>query len=283
MREIEEDNTLFYDAAQALGIELLIVEYDDVRITFDNNTQYIDVKNQALENFDLVHFRNVGNNLEMQIILSQFCLSHNVPIYDQVFRYSSPWIDRKSFEYTRLAQHDLPTIHSYFVSQKTFLEIQDRVTYPAIVKLTDGKWGEGVFKCTTHDEIVAMFDQHHRPLLIQKFVENDGDIRLFVIGGQVIGSIKRSATKEGEFRNNVALGGKAQLHTPSELEKTIALQAAAALEYDIAGVDLVFDKHEQTWKVIEVNRGPKFMGLMEVTGINVPEKILHYFLNELEQ
>jgi hypothetical protein len=54
----------------------------------------------------------------------------------------------------------------------------------------------------------------------------------------------------------------------------IALKAAHAVGGEILGVDLV--ETEEGLKVIEINTGAEFKGLVEATGVDVPAAIVDY-------
>jgi [lysine-biosynthesis-protein LysW]--L-2-aminoadipate ligase len=54
----------------------------------------------------------------------------------------------------------------------------------------------------------------------------------------------------------------------------IALRSAHAVCGEILGVDLV--ETEEGLKVIEINTGAEFKGLVEATGVNVPAAIVEY-------
>ena len=90
------------------------------------------------------------------------------------------------------------------------------------------------------------------------------DIRVFVIGGRVLGAIERRAP-DGQWRTNVSLGGSAR---PFELPASwaqLALRAAAAIGADYAGVDLL-PSRDGTVFVLEVNGIPGWQGLKQATG-----------------
>ena len=53
-------------------------------------------------------------------------------------------------------------------------------------------------------------------LLIQEYIKTDGDIRVIVLGGKIIASMKRSVV-EGDFRSNVSQGAEVKEYELSEL------------------------------------------------------------------
>ncbi len=275
-----EHEEIFTAAAKKNSIQLTIASYEDVTISFLNNRSQISIHEYDLSQFDLVFFRSVGMYTEIETLISEYCFSNSIPVIDSVFEHSKPWIDRKSFEYMRLSKFHIPIIETQFVSKKELKNISEKLHFPIIVKTTDGSQGSGVFLCNSLEEIRNIFDSTQKNfLLLQKYIQNDGDIRVFVIGTNVIGAIKRSSSSTEEFKNNISLGGTAKLYQLSDNERELALNAASALQYEIAGVDLILEENERV-KVMEVNRSPQFAGFMKTTGINIPEKMIEYLLSK---
>ena len=110
---------------------------------------------------------------------------------------------------------------------------------------------------------------------IQKFVPHrNEDYRAFVLGGEVIASMRR----KGEYwKTNFAQGAKVMKITlPDELED-MAVKAAEALMCEYAGVDILPGKNENY--IIEVNSIPGWKGLQNVTDFCIGKKIVDYFLH----
>ena len=76
------------------------------------------------------------------------------------------------------------------------------------------------------------------------------DLRLVVSGGVVIGAIERVAAP-GEWRTNIALGGTRRRAALRPDARDLAVKAAAAVNGDLVGVDLL--PAEDGWRVIEIN------------------------------
>ncbi|MGZ4354094.1 MAG: ATP-grasp domain-containing protein, partial [Gaiellaceae bacterium] len=75
--------------------------------------------------------------------------------------------------------------------------------------------------------------------LVQELIPPQGwDLRIVVAGGRVVGSARRTAAP-GEWRTNVALGGRSEPTAASLLARTLALSAAKAIRADFVGVDLL--------------------------------------------
>ena len=280
-RAVEAEEQLIIDEAKKHPIEFKLDLYSQLEISYqDESCQIKDSAGQDISKYDLIYFRNVGDDSERQAIVSRYCFDHQIAIYDPCFRYQKPWYNTKSFTYVVLRQNKLPIPTTFFAHPSSWKKFEKRLSYPCIVKATNQHQGQGVYLCHNPQEISRAFDIEKQSLLLQQYIANKFDTRIFVINGQVVGAEKRYAQK-GEFRNNIALGGRGKKHTPSQEEIELALKATNLMGYSISGVDLVYDSSDSQWKILEVNRGPKFTGLMKATGINIPQLIIEFFIAQI--
>ena len=149
---------------------------------------------------------------------------------------------------------------------------------PLIVKLARGSQGMGVMLAETRSAakaIIQAFYSQKVNILVQEFIEESGgaDVRVFVIGGKIVGAMKRQAP-EGEFRSNIHLGGEGIPIKLTRAERQMALGAAKAMNLDIAGVDLL--QAERGPLVMEVNAFPMFSGIEDVTGQDIAGRVIEY-------
>jgi len=176
-----------------------------------------------------------------------------------------------------LAAHGIPipkTIVANFPLKIDTLEKE--LKYPIIVKKTSGSQGKGVVKVDSRqqlEDLEGLLDPNS-PLILQEFLEHTKgrDIRVFVIGGLVVGSMMRIATKG--FKSNVHQGGKVK---PVKLDPQVmwlVLETVKLIGLDIAGVDLLIDK--DNYKICEVNSSPGFEGLERATGIDIASSMIDF-------
>jgi RimK family alpha-L-glutamate ligase len=99
------------------------------------------------------------------------------------------------------------------------------------------------------------------------------DLRVLVIGGKVIGAMKRSAPA-GDFRANITNGGRGELFEVTDEIEFIARETAKTLGLDIAGVDLLFD--QRGFRVCEANSNPGFSGFEKYCDTDVADSITEY-------
>jgi ribosomal protein S6--L-glutamate ligase len=135
---------------------------------------------------------------------------------------------------------------------------------PAIVKLSRGTQGVGVMIASTMAEVKSILETFSglgEEIVLQEFIgESKGrDVRALVVGGRVVGAMRRTAKKKGEFRSNIHRGGEGKpLELSPEYVKA-AVQAAEIVGLEIAGVDMLESKKGP--KIMEVNSSPGFEGL----------------------
>ncbi|MDE0010202.1 MAG: RimK family alpha-L-glutamate ligase [Candidatus Poribacteria bacterium] len=179
-----------------------------------------------------------------------------------------------------LAQQGLPIPPSLTVGSAAFLEdtVAEMGDYPFILKPFHGTHGTGVMLLDTPTSLTSAVDalcDLHEDYVIQPFMAEAGgvDIRVLVVGGKAIAAMKRSAPV-GEFRANVHRGASGEAVSLPDAYTDVAIRAAAALELEIAGVDLLQTNAGPV--VLEVNPSPGFEELESVTGINIAGAIVEF-------
>jgi ribosomal protein S6--L-glutamate ligase len=151
---------------------------------------------------------------------------------------------------------------------------------PIIIKLARGTHGKGVVLAESRKVAKSvlqgfyLMDDEGTNILLQEYIEESAgtDIRAFVVGGQVVASMKRQSLTD-DFRSNLHQGGEGTLIKLTDEERRTALKAAKAMGLTVCGVDMMRSKRGPL--VLEVNASPGF-GIEQVTGRNVAEKIIEY-------
>ena len=139
----------------------------------------------------------------------------------------------------------------------------DAFVYKTIV----GTHGGGAWKVSQDDHLTGTVGTRRAFLqaLVETPEDRPRDLRVYVVGGRVVGAMFRYATSE-DWRTNVARGGTVEDATdelPADVEG-IAIAATAAVGLDCAGVDLI--EGDDGWVVLEVNPTAGFKGLFRATG-----------------
>jgi len=149
---------------------------------------------------------------------------------------------------------------------------------PVVIKLLEGTQGIGVVLAETAKAAKSTIEAFYglkKHVLVQEFVAEakGSDLRAFVVGGRVVGAMKRQGL-EGEFRSNIHRGGNAFAVELTADEEQTAIDAARALGLKVAGVDML--PSERGPLVLEVNSSPGLEGIEKATNIDVAGEIISY-------
>ena len=149
---------------------------------------------------------------------------------------------------------------------------------PVVLKLFRGSQGKGVMlgeNIASVDSILTAVWAIGFDIILQKYLkETRGeDIRILVLGNEVIATMKRTPAK-GDFRSNIHQGGSVKKVVITAEEKQMALTACRALGLKLAGIDIMRTRKGPL--VLEVNASPGFEGMEKITGINIARKIVEY-------
>lgn len=155
--------------------------------------------------------------------------------------------------------------------------IEKKIGFPLVVKTLLGVNGTGVFLMEDHKTFANLMSlisetNPNIQLIFQKFIAQSRgrDIRAFVVDGQVIAAMERRAGDD-DFKANISQGGSG---LEIQLDKTatdLSIETAAALDLQVAGIDLLYDENGYT--ICEANSFPGFKGLEQYCDVNVPRKI----------
>ncbi|MBU2592031.1 MAG: hypothetical protein ABH867_02680 [Patescibacteria group bacterium] len=246
--------------------------------------------NLDLKDFKVIFFRSVGNCWEgvnlINLYLKQRIETGLVKLVDPLIQTGNRYPSMKAYQMFAFQSQGLPVPKTLFGSLR-FLQKNAPGLYrfPFIVKRSEGGRGERVYLVKNKAELEKLVlellpqeKEERKTFFAQEFIENRGDLRIFVLGNRALGAIKRIRVKKGEFRNNVSLGGRAEnFKLTAELEK-MALKSAKISEISVAGVDIILGDPGERPFLLEVNRAPQFKGFMRTTGINVPLEIARYLV-----
>jgi len=117
-----------------------------------------------------------------------------------------------------------------------------------VVKPLGGKGGQGVIRINKNSPgiksiIELITSQEELPVMMQKFIPEviEGDKRIIIVNGEAIGSINR-IPQGGDFRSNLAMGGKAEPTLLSEKEKSICSELSQHFKDEglfFVGIDVI--------------------------------------------
>ena len=171
-----------------------------------------------------------------------------------------PWVNdraavlrsrNKAGALATLAEAGVPVPDTVYVSNPADDEAVraafERFDAPVVVKPNSTTRGVGVAKVHDADSLSGVTDYLElvhdyratgdKSYLVQEYVADAADYRVMVLDGEVVGAVQREAP--GGWKHNVHRGASAEGVALSPELRDLALDAAAALDVDFLGVDLL--------------------------------------------
>jgi len=163
---------------------------------------------------------------------------------------------------------------------EAFGELDER----ALLKPLFGAEGHGIVRPESLAEArsaIRKFAADQGVFYLQEYVDHGGaDLRLFVIGDEVVAAMRRKAPP-GQWLTNISQGSSAENIAPGQELEALALAAARAVGAEIAGVDIL-EGPDGAPRVLEVNAIPGWRALSEVSGKDLALSVLDYTLARVE-
>ncbi|MGD8450851.1 MAG: lysine biosynthesis protein LysX [Phycisphaerae bacterium] len=175
-----------------------------------------------------------------------------------------------------------PEVRVAFTAEST-LRTLDEMGYPAVLKPAVGSWGRLLAKVNDRDAAEALLEHktvlgsyHHSIFYMQRYIEKPcgRDVRSFVVGDACIAAICRTSA---HWITNTARGGTVSNCPLTEELCELSLRAAQAVGGGVAAIDL-FETSDGLL-VNEVNDTMEFKNSIDVTGVNIPARIVDYVLD----
>ncbi len=186
----------------------------------------------------------------------------------------------------RLGRAGLPIIETRFAGS-----IHDAIEFvkyveTAVYKPRHNVPGEGLslFKAddaTLRANLQLLARQEGFPFYLQQFIPGlDRDLRVVVIGGEVLGGYARVALP-GKWQTSPRVGGRHAVCPLTPEITSLSLQAVKACNIDYATVELA--PTPDGLLVYDVNPFASYVGLKEACDVHAPTLLSEYCLSRLQQ
>lgn len=259
------------------GHSVRIIDYGKCYVTLESRNPVVRYEGEELRDIDVIIPRIAANLTKYgTAIVRQFEVQGVFSTASSLAIYRT----RDKLRAMQLLARAGVGIPKTLFSRET-AEVEDLVELaggaPVIIKVARGTHGNGVVLAETRKAAAAVmqaFFVEGVSFLVQEYIEESAgtDIRVFVVGGKVVASMKRQSLDD-DFRSNLHQGGEGTPIKLTDEERKTALKAAKAMGLSICGVDMMRSKRGPL--VLEINASPGF-GIEKVTGRNVAEKIIEY-------
>jgi ribosomal protein S6--L-glutamate ligase len=142
---------------------------------------------------------------------------------------------------------------------------------PVLVKLLQGQERHGVMVCETLPSLEAALEAIlglGHDLVLQQYVKKGQDVRLFVVGQEVVAAVRRRP-RVGRLSRTLNRGARLEPIRPTAAMRRAALAATKVIGLEVAAVDML--DVQGTPKVFEVNSSPALLEMERATGVDLAE------------
>jgi len=275
----------FLQASAQEKISLVPIHYSQLGMEAKVGEWEITFEGRPLSEFDLFYFRNVGDQNEALPLLLEYSQKHHIPIVDDyLLKVGGAFRKKKSCEAMMLLGDGVSYPKSFFTADRELLKrVVSEWEKPLIVKSTGGRHGTSTFLIKEMADLERiLFGRSAVDFLVQEYIPNDGDYRLFLIGYEVVAGFKREE-KEDKLILNRSVGTSKSLAEIPKLIADEAKKAAKILGVEITGIDCVIDKMTGNPVIIEVNQAPEFYVMEKRTGVDIAGKIISYLRSKCQK
>ncbi len=256
----------FFNYANQSGLSIYGANYEDIIFrTGDNNKISILRTGEDLASFAAVYFNRVASSHRgyghIASAIAQYLEARNVEFIDRsVINAQDP---SKLHQYIVLTDHHIRVPQTIFMFNDQMAENYDMIVQelglPFVLKDDLGKRGRHRYfieNKADFDRALSQCKEELVWLLAQKYVVNDTNYRLLVMGDRVEVVIRRSqaANNSKKTLDNTTLVDISEI--PQKVLRDSVL-AAKLLQLQIAGVDVMQDKSTKLWYCLEVNKSPQ--------------------------
>lgn len=249
-------------AAQRRGMQVMIFEQQDWRVRDGEVRAYV----RTVELFDRdEEYCRVLNEEEIDLTSADVVLQRKDPPFNLRYIYDSYMLDllvaqgvtvinppaalrniNEKFAISQIPQCTPPTLITK--SREDILDFL-REHKEAVLKPLDGMGGMGIFKLSLGDKNISAILDAMNPdgletLMVQGFLPQvtEGDKRILIINGEAVDHGLARLPKEGEFRANLAAGGRGVVQPLTEREWWLVEQVKPLIEWEglhLVGLDVI--------------------------------------------
>jgi glutathione synthase/RimK-type ligase-like ATP-grasp enzyme len=251
------------------NLEVHHADYNDVIIRFIDGVMSATLQSTGddIAKYDIVHFKT-SETRDITASLAHYCIANGTKILDPIVQHFPT--TSKLYEYVILNNNGIRIPDSIFMTPRALktrykLIVKD-LSLPFVLKGIHESKGEHNYLIKSEADYKKALQQAEEEqvyLIAQKFIPNESDYRIVVLGQSIDLVIERTKHSDTTHLNNTSKGGSAILHPLDHLPVEVqhdSLRAAALMGRDVAGVDMMRGSEDGLWYCLEVNDGPQLAG-----------------------
>lgn len=273
-------------------------KFKDQAILIKEAAERADIKVEVKKNYEVMMDLSISMEtrpdfvvfLDKDILLAKFLENNGVRIFNDANVIET--CDNKAHQYIELSKYDIPMpktivapkVYPTFtiLNSGYYEQVLATLGLPMIIKEGHGSFGMRVYLIETQEAFYEKVEELRGvDYIFQQFIASSRgrDIRVNIVGGEVVAAMYRHS--ETDFRANITNGGVAEVIQLTEEQQELAIRAAAAVNAEFAGVDLLFGDNDKPL-VCEVNAAAHIRNIYNVTGINVADAMINYILSVMK-
>lgn len=267
----------FQEAAAKAGIELSVLQPRDFDLVVDSNDGWSAIyQGRKLPRPDLIIPRTGSETSYFTLAVLRHFEHQGVAMVNGPAAIEAVADKLQTLQILSRAGLPIPkTILGKFPVDVNVVERE--LGFPVVVKTLKGTRGNGVLLCKDREQfndLANLLDgaSPGADFIFQQYIKasHGRDVRVLVVNGKAVAAMERRSA-DGSFKSNISLGGVGSSFEPPAPMADLAIQVAAALGLDVAGVDILFDT--SGYRICEANSSPGFQGLEKACNISVPDAI----------
>lgn len=255
----------FEKSAKRESVDTLVETslFDDLIIKVgDGIFSIYDAKNKReLSEYKALFIRGdaLRNRMDVVCSVNEYAQINNIPIINS---YSNVRDSSKLLQAVNFQKLGVPVALTMYITEAVLIQSENlNWPFPCVMKAVHGSHGNDNYVVHGWEDVKSHIDsQPTIRFVLQRFVPNDCDYRILVVGDEVL-VIRRSATG-GTHLNNTSKGGVAELVDIQEIPKEVMENVKKVMDsygMAIAGVDVFADKNSKEFFFLEVNSQPQLM------------------------
>ncbi|MFJ5768456.1 RimK family alpha-L-glutamate ligase [Psychrobacillus sp. NPDC093180] len=169
------------------------------------------------------------------------------------------------------------------VPTKRIHSISEINEYPTVLKTVDGYGGTQVELSQTKEDALHFLEKHKSQTIIaQTYIEtNATDVRVFMLGDEVVGAVKRIGA-ENSFKSNFTLGGTVEKYILNSEQAADVQKIAKALKSDYIGIDFLL-LPDGTWLFNEIEDPVGARSYFATTGEDIALPIMNHINKKITE
>lgn len=268
-----------FEEARKQGAKVFFVSWSS--IVFDSKKNKINFNKKIyLKKTDTVIMRSSAESMTPGSLLVEYCKCNQVQLLNANF-YLRYQVINKLRQQLIFSNLKIPALETIYGEKVVFSSLKKSLKVPFIAKLANGSLGKQVFRIDSREEFSKFIQERKKDnklYIFQKFYKIDGDYRVFIVGKNIFGTMKRIAP-EGEWRTNMY----GSTHERADNKKQVLELAEVFREktgIEFAGLDIIIDSTGKA-RIIEINTMACFRVFDEsYPEVNIAKKTVEYLIQK---